>query len=114
MNAGQIVCLVIYGWVAMLVIGIGISQIRSKHPVGFYTGENPPKDQEITDVKCWNLKHGRMWIIYGLGIIVSYGILWYLLSSNRRFLPCSINGWWSDLTITNNNRLSSLFSKMLS
>lgn len=78
MYTGQIVCLVIYGWVAIFVIGIGVMQIRSKHPVGFYTGENPPKDQEITDVKCWNLKHGRMWIIYGLVIIVSYGISCFL------------------------------------
>ena len=62
----------IYGLVAAIMLGIGISQLRSKKPVGFYSGEKPPLESELTDVISWNKKHGKMWIWYGVVIIVSY------------------------------------------
>lgn len=62
---------VIYGMCAMIMIIIGIVQYRSEEPVWFYTGETPPKKEELTDVGAWNKKHGRMWMIYGLIIILS-------------------------------------------
>lgn len=70
----NIIGLVIYLAVAGFMIGIGISQLRSKKPVAFYSGEKPPKEEELSDVKAWNQKHGRMWVLYGLIILVSYGI----------------------------------------
>ena len=63
---------VIYGFVALILIGIGISQLKSERPVGFYTGEKPPSEDEISDVKQWNRKHGIMWIIYGVIIVISW------------------------------------------
>ena len=63
---------IIYFLVAAIMLGIGISQYRSQKPVGFYSGEKPPKASELSDVIMWNKKHGKMWIWYGIVIIVSY------------------------------------------
>ena len=67
-----IITLIIFGIVSMIMIGIGISQLKSIEPVGFYSGEKPPKEDEITDVQAWNRKHGIMWLLYGIVIMVSW------------------------------------------
>lgn len=72
MTAAGIMTLVIFLIVAGLMIGIGISQLRSTSPVGFYSGEKPPAENELTDVQAWNKKHGMMWLVYGIIIIISY------------------------------------------
>ncbi|MBR5871423.1 MAG: hypothetical protein IKZ09_10345 [Clostridia bacterium] len=72
-----IIPLFIFSYVSLIMIAIGIVQYKSKKPVGFYTGETPPKAEQLTDVTAWNRKHGTMWIGYGAAIIVSFllGIL---------------------------------------
>ena len=72
MTAENIIALVIFAMVAMVMIVIGIYQRNQKTPVGSYTGVKAPTPEEITDVKAWNLKHGIMWIVYGILIIVGY------------------------------------------
>ena len=72
MTASDVIIFVIYLVVAAIMVGIGISQLKSLSPVGFYTGERPPKEDELTDVQVWNKKHGMMWMIYGIIIISSY------------------------------------------
>ena len=67
--AGTIISGVISGLVALIMFGIGISQLRSKAPVGFYSGKAPPKPEELSDVKAWNQKHGVMWILYAFCIL---------------------------------------------
>lgn len=57
---------------ALIMIVIGISQIKNKNPVAFYTGEKPPKKEDLSDVSLWNKKHGMMWILYGVIMIGSY------------------------------------------
>lgn len=81
--------LVIYLFVAVIMLGIGISQYRSTKPVGFYSGEKPPVECELTDVEAWNKKHGKMWIWYGIGIIISYlaGIPFLVVDSVWCVLP---------------------------
>lgn len=74
MMAGNIICFVIYFLVALFMIGIGLSQYKSQKPVGFYSGEQPPQESELTDVISWNKKHGILWILYGIIIIISYFI----------------------------------------
>ena len=74
MKTENIIGLVIYLAVASFMTGIGISQLRSKKPVAFYSGEKPPGEEELSDVKAWNQKHGRMWVLDGLIILGSYGI----------------------------------------
>ena len=64
--AGYIISLVVFLLVSMVMIIIGISQIRSKQPVGFYTGEKLPREDELSDVVAWNKKHGYMWVVYAL------------------------------------------------
>lgn len=59
-------------FVALIMVCIGISQFKSKTPAAFYTGEKPLNPNELSDVDAWNRKHGRMWIIYGVVIILSY------------------------------------------
>ncbi|MDE6254129.1 MAG: hypothetical protein K2M78_16115 [Lachnospiraceae bacterium] len=66
------------GYSAFYLIGTGISQIKSKKPVGFYTGQKPPEASRLTDVKKWNAKHGTMWIIYGIAMIFSFLATFYL------------------------------------
>ena len=62
----------IYAYVSLIFIAIGITQYKSKKPVGFYTGETPPKQDELTDVPAWNRAHGRMWIGYGIAVMGSF------------------------------------------
>ena len=64
---------VIFGLCALMMLGIGISQLKSKKPVAFYSGEKAPSEDEISDIKMWNRKHGTMWIIYGIIIILAWG-----------------------------------------
>lgn len=70
--AENIITFLIFLLVSIIMVGLGISQIKSKTPVGFYTGEKPPKREQITDVEAWNKKHGLMWILYGATIMGSY------------------------------------------
>lgn len=59
-------------FVALIMIGIGISQLKSKTPAAFYTGEKPLGPKELSDVDAWNRRHGHMWITYGIVILLSY------------------------------------------
>lgn len=68
----NIITAVIICLVALIMIVIGISQLKSKEPVGFYTGEKSPKAKELTDVVGWNRRHGMMWILYGVAMIFGF------------------------------------------
>lgn len=70
--AEYIISFIILLLVSIVMILIGISQIKSKEPVGFYMGEKPPREDELLDIEAWNKKHGYMWIIYGLTILGSF------------------------------------------
>ena len=64
--------LFILSYVSIILIAIGIMQYKSKKPTGFYTGETPPKAEQLTDVTAWNHRHGTMFIIYGAAIVPAY------------------------------------------
>lgn len=87
MNVGTIFVFVIYMGVAAIMIGIGISQLKSKEPVGFYSGEKPPRAEELSDVGEWNRRHGMMWLIYGAIIILSFLIAMFLGDSIISVVP---------------------------
>lgn len=70
--AETIICFVILLLCALPIIILGIVQYRSKDPVGFWSGKKPPAREQITDVKAYNQKHGLMWIVYGVGILLSF------------------------------------------
>lgn len=74
MSAENILGFIIFLFVALFMVGIGISQIKSKTPVGFYSGEKPPREEELANVYEWNVKHGKMWISYGIIILICYFI----------------------------------------
>ncbi|MCI9101088.1 MAG: hypothetical protein HFH58_14880 [Lachnospiraceae bacterium] len=73
MMAGFLISFIIYVCAAAVMFCIGMVQLTSKKPVGFYSGEKPPSEADLTDVKAWNKKHGAMWVVYGGIILLSYG-----------------------------------------
>ncbi|MBR1744117.1 MAG: hypothetical protein IJ733_20100 [Lachnospiraceae bacterium] len=86
---------IIMGLCALMMYGIGISQVRSEKPVGFYSGEKPPEAEQLKDVKTWNRKHGIMWILYGVvitiggivGVIVGDSLLFALIECLSLLVP---------------------------
>ncbi len=83
------------------MIGIGIYQIKSPKPAWFYSGEEPPKPEELTDLRAWNLKHGGMWVLYGVVILLTsfvgaFGMegiaIWLFMGGI--ILPIPIMVWW--------------------
>lgn len=76
--AENIISFVIFLLISIIMVGLGISQIKSKKPVGFYTGEKPPTKEQLSDWEGWNKKHGMMWILYGAAIMGSYIIFTFI------------------------------------
>ena len=81
MSIETIIILLIMVTVASIMLGIGISQIKSKIPVGFYSGEKAPDEKELSDVHAWNVKHGVMWVIYGVIIVLTSTIGAFMIDS---------------------------------
>ena len=65
----MIYCIVM-GICAIFMLGIGLVQMKSRKPVAFYSGEMPPLEEKVKDISAWNKKHGIMWIIYGMVIVI--------------------------------------------
>ena len=73
MNVETIFGLVIISFVAVIMVIIGLFQVfRKEEPVGFYNVTESPKREEISDVRQWNIKHGMIWIIYGICIELGF------------------------------------------
>jgi len=83
----MIIGFIIYAAVALIMIVIGIVQIRSPRPAHFYSGETAPRPEELTDVRGWNRCHGIMWILFGVMILLSYGIAALIGDSPLSILP---------------------------
>ena len=76
---GIIIYLVISLLVSMIFIILGIRQFRSKVPVSLNTGETPPGEDELIDMKEWNHKHGRNLIIYGCVLFLTLSVYIFFL-----------------------------------
>ena len=74
MDSGSIITLVVGGLTGLSLIILGIYQYRKPTPVSFYTGEEPPNANKLKSVSGWNRGHGRLWMGYGLIIIISYAV----------------------------------------
>ena len=102
MNEGFWIGLFIYLFVAAILIGMGIFQVKSRNPVGFYSGETPPAKEELTDVAARKGKHGTMWIVYGTVVVVSYfisglsgdGVWMVVLAVLGVLLPLPVMIWY--------------------
>lgn len=104
MLAEAIIGLSITLFVALIMIGLGVSQLKSKTPVGFYTGEKPPEPGQLSNVAAWNKKHGTMWITYGIVIILFYAVplfgvgmdsVWFsVLYGTGYILPIPVMMWY--------------------
>lgn len=70
--AENIIASAIVFFVSAIIFILGVSQIKSDEPVGFYTFEEAPKKDEITDIKEWNRKHGYMLMVYSIATVISF------------------------------------------
>ncbi|SDB63984.1 hypothetical protein [Butyrivibrio sp. INlla16] len=59
----MIIGFVIWSLCAVLFFVIGVVDLKSKKPVGFFTGVKPPK---ITDVKNYNKAVAMLWFVTGI------------------------------------------------
>lgn len=92
---GTIISGVILGLCAILMVGIGIFQVNSTKPVGFYTGVKAPDENELSDMNAWNKKHGIMWILYGVcieatwvcGLFIGDEVISWIIILIGLFLP---------------------------
>ncbi len=72
MDAEMWITFAILAYVAMMFVVLGIVQLHSKKPVGFWSGEKPPAPSEVTDMRAYNRAHGWMWIGYAVAMILSF------------------------------------------
>ena len=77
---GAIINIFINAYVALILLGVGISMIKSKKPTGFYTGEKAHDASEISDVKKWNLYHGLIFIVCAALIMLAAIVLIFIKS----------------------------------
>lgn len=72
----------------LVFMGLGISAFFRKKPVRFWTGKKV-YEEEITNIKAYNIAFGIMWIIFGVGLNICYTIdLFYFNSGIFPFLWC--------------------------
>ena len=69
-------CLLIFCTLPIFILGI--VQYNSKKPVAFWSGKEPHKPDEISDVRAYNHRHGMIWILYGAGFILSFTVGYFI------------------------------------
>ena len=74
----MIIGFVIWSLCAVLFFVVGIVDLKSKKPVGFFTGVKPPK---ITDVKKYNKAVALLWFVTGI-IFELIGVPFLYLKQN--------------------------------
>ena len=80
----MIVGFVIWSVCAALFVGIGIWCRKSKKPVGFFAGVEPPK---VKDTAAYNKAVSRLWLIAAAVFeLVGLPLLW-LIQNSLAFLP---------------------------
>ena len=57
----MVIGFIIWGAVALVLVGIGVYDWNSKKAVGFYSGVKPP---EVTDVRKYNHCVAILWFVY--------------------------------------------------
>lgn len=73
----------------IVFVGIGISALKRKTPVHFWSGTKV-KEEEISDVKRYNRANGIMWIVYGNTFLLG-GILSLIFNVNIGGIIVSIS-----------------------
>ena len=64
---GNMIGFVIWSLLGVFIIGLGIKDMFSKNPVGFWANTETIK---VKDVKGYNRATGRLFIIYGIVFII--------------------------------------------
>ncbi len=79
---------VIWTAVALILVGIGINAWNMKEPVGFFTGQEPPK---VKDTEKYNHSVAILWFVYGT-ILEVFGIPLLFLEQNSPVFVISMLG----------------------
>lgn len=82
--AATIIYLTISLLVSLIFIILGIRQYKSEKPVTINTGENPPCEDELTNVTEWNHRHGRNFIILGCALFMTLSVFAYFIEKLDR------------------------------
>ena len=78
---------VIQSVIAIGLIVFGISQIKSDSVAHIGTNANDSiRNENITDIRRWNLYHGLMWVVYGILYLASSIASLFIQSSFLVFL----------------------------
>lgn len=75
---------------SLIMLTLGTIQYKSDTPVGFYSGEEGPKKENVLDMESWNRKHGTMWIVYGIIIIMTWIVGLFMPNNIWILLPYTI------------------------
>ena len=78
------IAFIIWTVVSLIFLGIAISTLRAKEPVGFYTFVKAPQPEEMKDIKKYNRAVGILWLIFAVGLELS-GCPFLFLESNSPY-----------------------------
>ena len=92
----MIIGFIIWSLIALLFISIGISCLKAKEPVGFFTGVKPPK---VTDVAKYNHAVAVLWFVSAV-VYELLGIpLLFLEQNSAGFIPMIFVVMWGTILI---------------
>lgn len=78
------IAFIIWSIVSLIFLGIAISTLRAKEPVGFFTFVKAPQPEEIKDVKKYNRSVGILWLFFASALELS-GCPFLFLESNSPY-----------------------------
>lgn len=77
--AGYIINFVISALAGLAIALYGVHACRSGTPAVMNTGEKPLKPEQLRDVRAWNTKHGRAFILLGLAVTLTSAVFPFVL-----------------------------------
>ena len=80
----MLIAFIIWTVVSLIFLGIAISTLRAKEPVGFYTFVKAPQPEEMKDIKKYNRAVGILWLLFAVGLELS-GCPFLFLESNSPY-----------------------------
>lgn len=72
--AGYIINFVISALAGLAIALFGVHACRSETPAVMNTGEKPLRPEQLRDVKAWNTKHGKAFILLGIAVTLTSAV----------------------------------------
>ena len=54
-----------------IMAGMGALQFKSTEPMALWSGQKPPRAEELTSVRAYNRLHGTLWMFFGILFIAA-------------------------------------------